>query len=223
MIPVDPAPEPSGFDENVRSKGRDWIARQGQRVITEFPSYWRWCEPQLHEAFRGRCGWAAMTITSGQIDHFVVSQAECKREQPERAYDWDNYRYIMPELNSKKGRRPAVLDPFEVQAGWFELALPHLHLRSTAAIPASLRELADATLPGLELERGDKLMRLRRKYMLQYRMGKTRIELLDDDFPLLADALRRLFAAQDEELGDELRHWRAELIAARQAANASVP
>ena len=86
MIPVDPAPEPSGFDENVRSKGRDWIARQGQRVITEFPSYWRWCEPQLHEAFRGRCGWAAMTITSGQIDHFVVSQAECKREQPERAY-----------------------------------------------------------------------------------------------------------------------------------------
>ena len=81
----------------------------------------------------------------------------------------------MPELNSKKGRRPPVLDPFEVRPGWFlEIALPHLHLRVTSAIPASHRELAQATLldKGLGLS-GQRLMRLHHHYMQHSPNRKT--------------------------------------------------
>ncbi len=225
MIPVAPAPEPPGFAENVRDKGQKWIAER-RWPITELPNYWCWCEGHLYDAFRGRCGWTAMAITSGQVDHFVLSQSQCiNRNLPEQAYEWGNYRYIMPELNSKKGRRPPVLDPFVVQPGWFEIVLPSLFLRVTNMVPDSRRELALATLrdDGLGLERGPKLMRLRRKYLQQYKDAKTTIAFLDDDFPLLADALRKLFAAADVDLSQELRHWRAELIAARRAAGASTP
>jgi hypothetical protein len=222
VIPVEPAPEPDGFAENVRAKGLAWIDEQ-QRPIAKFPNHWRWCEPHLHAAFHGRCGWAAMAISSGQVEHFISQTVCLEQGRPGLAYDWANFRYIMPELNSKKGRRPAVLDPFAVQPGWFEIVLPQLHLRMTERVPDSYREIAHTTLEFLGLTNGPKLMRLRRKYMQQYRDGKTRIAFLEDDFPLLADALRRLFAADEITLSDEQRGWRAELIAARLAANASVP
>jgi hypothetical protein len=222
MIPVARVPAPPGFDENVRSKGLTWIEEQ-RRPITKFHSLWRWCEPHLHVAFQGRCGWAAVAISSGQVEHFISQRACVEQGRPELAYDWDNFRYIMPELNCKKSRRPSVLDPFDVQPDWFELVLPQLHVRMTERIPDSHRDLARSTLDFLGLTNGPKLMRLRRKYMQQYREGKTRIALLDEDFPLLADALHRLFAADEAELDEELRTWRAEVIADRLAANATVP
>ena len=222
MIPVEPSPEPAGFAENVRDRGLAWVEAQ-RRPITAFPSHWRWCEPHLHTAFHGRCGWAAISISSGHVEHFISQSVCLQQDRPDLVYDWANFRYIMPELNSKKGRRPSLLDPFEVQAGWFEIVLPQLHLRMTETVPASQRHLARATLEFLGLTNGPKLMRLRRKYMQQYREGKSRIALLDEDFPLLADALRRLFAADEAELDDERRAWRAEVIADRLAANASVP
>jgi hypothetical protein len=222
MIPVERAPEPNGFEANVRSKGLAWIESQ-RRPISRFPNHWCWCEPHLHAAFRGRCGWAAVWISSGQVEHFISQTACVDQGRPELAYDWNNLRYIMPELNSKKSRRPSVLDPFDVQPGWFEIVLPQLHLRMTEQVPASHRELARTTLEFLGLTNGPKLMRLRRKYMQQYRDGKTRIALLDEDFPLLADALRKLFAADEAELSEELRAWRTDVIADRLAADTSVP
>lgn len=78
MIPVTRMPEPQGFDEHVRTPGLTWIEQQ-RRPITEFPGYWRWCEPALYDAFHGRCGWAAVAITSGQVEHFVSHlHASCR-------------------------------------------------------------------------------------------------------------------------------------------------
>lgn len=56
-----------------------------------------------------------------------------------------------------------------------------------------------------------------------YRDGKTRIELLDDDMPLLALALRELFASAAGDLSDEQRGFRYELAAVRIAAGMPVP
>lgn len=129
----------------------------------------------------------------------------------------------MPELNSKKHNRPAILDPFEVQDGWFEIELPSLHLKLTEAVPGDHHDLAESTLRTLGLESGFKLMRLRRAYMKKYREGKVQLEFFDDVFPLLATALRKLFSAADSELTDEQRNWRADLQRDRREAGASVP
>lgn len=225
MIPVARPDEPDDFDHRVRQPGLEWIAKQ-QRPITKFPNFWTACEPDLHDAYGGRCGWAAFSITSGQVDHFEMGQAECLAAGvPERAYEWSNFRYVMPELNCRKSRRSPMLDPHVVQPGWFELELPHLHLRRTDQVPSEYRELAEYTLSreGLDLARGAKLMRVRRKYLQQYREGKTRIELLDEDIPLLARALRELFAVALESLSAERRGFRVELVSAREAAGMPVP
>jgi hypothetical protein len=225
VIPVPRRDEPPSFDRDVRQPGREWIAAQ-IRPINKLPSYWRACEPDLHDAFGGRCGWAAFSITSGQVDHFELGQAACiAAGTPEQAYEWSNYRYVMPELNCRKGRRPAMLDPHVVQPGWFELELPQLHLRMTERVPSEWRELALRTLSseGLDLARGAKLMRVRRRYLQHYRDGKTRIEWLDDDMPLLATALRVLFASEATALSAEQRGFRDELAAVRRAAGMPVP
>ncbi|NJK32064.1 MAG: hypothetical protein HC927_06395 [Deltaproteobacteria bacterium] len=222
MIPVERIEPPDGFEENVRAKGLAWIAGQRQ-PINKFQPYWTWCEPYLHDAFRGRCGWAAMWITSGWVEHFV-SQTECvRRAQPELAYDWYNYRYVMPELNSSKKRWRPVLDPFDVKPGWFRIHLPTFHLVMTDAIPPEYRPLATETLVGLGLDKSVKLLRIRRKWMARYLEGKIQITALDDDFPQLSEAIRALLEAPDADLSEPQREYRAEIIARRQAAGVSVP
>ena len=99
----------------------------------------------------------------------------------------------MPELNSRKKRWRPALDPFDVQSGWFRIELPSLILAPTDAIPSELAKLVRSTLEVLDLADGLKLMRIRRRWMSQYLEGKVQLPKLDDDFPLLADAIRGLF------------------------------
>jgi hypothetical protein len=220
VIPVARRPAPAGFDEHVREPGLKWIASRAH-VNLRFPSYWSWCEPHLREAFRTRCGWAAMSITSGVVEHFV-SQAEARVDRPELVYDWDNYRYAMPEINSRKGKSD-LLDPFDVRPGWFRISLPSLRLRMTDAIPREYRERARRTLEQLDLDRGFQLMRLRERYMRRYREGSLTLRVLEEDAPLIAAAIRELFDTPAEELDEAMLAYRTELFAARQRAGASVP
>ena len=220
MIPVERVPAPEGFDEHVRDPGLAWIAKRAHPQLG-FPSYWRWCEPHLRQAFHARCGWAAMHITSGNVEHFV-SRAECRVEQPELAYDWDNYRYVMPELNSRKGKQ-RLLDPFEVRPGWFRISLPSLRLRMTDEIPEDVRDRARRTLEQLELDRGFKLMRLRERYMARYMAGRLGLIDLDEDAPLIAGAIRGLYATPAAQLHQDMLEYRKRLTRGRSRAGASVP
>ena len=71
MIPVaNPIPEPAGFDEKCRQKGRTWLIKNPdpQRRPKDF---WGQFRPDLAHGFSDRCGYSAMWITSGTIDHFV--------------------------------------------------------------------------------------------------------------------------------------------------------
>lgn len=220
MIPVEPTDAPAGFDEHVRAPGLDWIERR-PHVHARFPDYWRWCEPHLRAAFHERCGWAAMHITSGCIEHFI-SQADCRVDQPELAYDWRNYRYVMPELNSRKGRH-GLLDPFTVRPGWFRISLPSLRLRVTDAVPSEYREQAKFTMDQLELDRGFKLMRMRERHMALYMAGRRRLDDLDEDAPLIAEAIRSLYATPAGDLSEEMLEYRDGITRRRARAGVSSP
>lgn len=72
------------------------------------------------------------------------------------AYEWSNYRFVDGAINSAK--KPAwegqLVDPFEVQADWFEILLPSLQLVLVAQLEQGLRARVEFTLDKLHLRRG---------------------------------------------------------------------
>ena len=61
----------------------------------------------------------------------------------DQAYEWDNYRLACSLMNSRKGDAVSVLDPFDVEDGWFVLELVAFQV-----LPA--HDLADPTAAAVE-------------------------------------------------------------------------
>jgi hypothetical protein len=148
MIPVtNPLPEPATFESNCRTPGNAWLAANPTAKSKSFPSYWIHFEDDIAKGFQFRCGWLGFEITEGDIDHYLS-----KQKHRNKTYEWSNYRYIAGSVNSSKRTQDAnVLDPFDVQDGWFILGLPDMQLRGTNAIPIRLRDKAKYTIEKLKL------------------------------------------------------------------------
>ncbi|MBI5833934.1 MAG: hypothetical protein HZB16_16700 [Armatimonadetes bacterium] len=161
MIRVKPAPEPPSFDERVRQPG---LAQ-----LPELKPHWRRCLPDLLAAYQHICAYSCFYIHpvagARTVEHFGPKSAS-----PELAYEWSNYRLVCSLMNSRKQAFDDVLDPFEIENGWFvldfvnfevhpdvELAIDH------AAIQATIDRLGlnDAPCPSTRqqeyemYERGD--------------------------------------------------------------------
>jgi len=216
VIPVEPPDEPEGFEERTRRRGRAWLEKNDPLHRGRPPDYWRWCAEPLREAFRERCGWAAMYIADGNVEHFV-SWDECKHEHPELAYEWSNYRYILPRLNSRKQGARHLLDPFEVGPGWFRVELPSCLMVCTDEIPPEHRARAQRTLEclGPVGDEDRKLRRLRERWLHRYRCDQLSLAGLMEFAPLVGRAVVELHQADPAQLEPELRAYRAQLFAER--------
>lgn len=200
MIPVaNPIPEPPDFDTECRIRGNKWLSKRrvsGAPLPERPPGYWSPFRLDLADGFSNRCGYNGYDIPNGTVDHHVSWH-----ENPDLAYEWSNYRFIEGAVNSSKGSMPAadLLDPFEVQAGWFEILLPSCQMVATARIPAEYRQRAENTLIRLGLRDRETYVRCRRRWLEEYdtasvdeRPGVLRV--LDRRFPLLADGIRAALA-----------------------------
>ena len=192
MIPVAKIKEPKTFKAKCGQKGKNWLTKNPGRT-RGFPDYWTQFQRNLADGFKNRCGWWAMEIEDGDVDHFLS-----KKNHPSKAYDWDNYRYIAGSVNSsKRNHDDNVLDPFEVKAGWFEIHLPSMRLVRTGNLPKHLEAKADFTLKQLKLDRGTKVRRNRRRWYeahkkwLQDSSKGLSIGGLEEIAPLVADAVKR--------------------------------
>lgn len=224
MIPVKRVDEPPEFDQRTRKPGRAWLQAKDYLHRSRPHDYWSWCSEPLREAFHERCGWLAMYIADGHVEHFE-SWDECKHERPELAYEWSNYRYILPRLNSRKQHRCGLLDPFEVRPGWFRVELPSLLLVCTDVVPQPLRARAQKTIDELGLVgRGDARVRgLRRRWLQRYRENRLSLAGLLEVAPLVGDAVAALLSAAPEALTAEQLAYRDELDHDRRTAGGSVP
>jgi hypothetical protein len=192
-----PADEPADFDQKVRRPGRAWL-RKHRGSTTRPPPYWRQCNAQLAAAFEERCAYTAMFLGApGTADHFVSID-----EDRALAYEWSNYRYASAWINSRKQAlsAKALLDPFRVGEGWFELLLPSLQLRVSARCPSSQRALAENTLKVLGLRDDERVLRYRRQWLVEYEGGDIDLDYLEKKAPLIAQAVRQW----EEENG---RRW----------------
>ncbi len=185
MIHFDPVPEPSDFDVKARVPGVIWLREHPSEKRPR--DYWSAFKPQLADGFRNLCGYGAMYEPVGTIDHYV----DC-REDSSQAYEWNNYRFASQWINSsKQDRKPGqmqVLDPFEIEDGWFEITMPSLQLIATDRIPKELRARAEDTLDRLHLRHDERVLRQRRKWYEEY-LKTGDLEMLRRNAPLLARAI----------------------------------
>lgn len=187
MIPVaNPITEPDDFDATCRQAGSRWL--------TEHPDsprprdLWSPFRFALADGFSNRCGYGAQWIPAGTVDHFVSCD-----EDKSLAYEWSNYRYSDGWINSAKGKTLStdLLDPFDVEHGWFEILLPSMQLVLTDAIPPEFRAKAENTLRKLPIRNDERILRTRREWYRMYQEGELTLDGLHKKAPLIAAAVEK--------------------------------
>lgn len=146
MIKVEPRPEPDSFDAQVR--------KPGQKALDEgrdpLPTHWRRCLAQLWTAYDGICAYSCFFIPrvvgASTVEHFAP-----KSGKRELAYEWSNYRLVCALLNSRKRDFADVLDPFEIEDGWFELEFLFMQVRPAESLTDVIRKQVEETIQRLKL------------------------------------------------------------------------
>lgn len=184
MIGVAKVKKPTGFDAKVKTPGDAWLNANPDAKRPK--ALWEPYTTTLSEAYRNRCGYAAMLDpTGGSVDHYLSF-----KNHPALAYEWSNYRFASNTLNSSKRNADAsVLDPQEVQPGWFKILLPSLQMVATDAVPKSHKAKAEFTLTRLKLRDGERIIRWRRSWYQMYLDKKLNLDGLRDVAPLIAEAV----------------------------------
>jgi hypothetical protein len=198
-----PIDEPAAFDVECRQAGQVYLQNQPTRPKRP-RDFWSPFRPDLRRGFGGRCGYYAMYVPDGQVDHFV-SWDTCKDDKPHLAYEWSNFRFLDGALNSSKRTLDGLLlDPFEVQDDWFELELPTLLLRPIR-VPSDRMAAARLTLERLELDQGLRVLELRWEWYDKHRRGLLSLGGLHEVAPLVARAVERWHAEGRGTLPDIAR------------------
>lgn len=194
MIHVERIPEPSTFDEGCRQPGKKWLRDWLDSNPGERPKrprdFWTPFREQLTAEFKDRCGFGAMWISSGTVDHFVSWHED---EDMVLVYEWTNYRYVEGWVNSSKSKKTTnnILDPFDVQDGWFEIHLPSLQLKMTNNIPEEFREKAQWTLHNLPIQDDERILKTRGEWYRMYQEGELNLDGLRKKAPLIAAAVEK--------------------------------
>ena len=119
MIPVTPVPEPKDFDTKVRQLGKAWLAANPNAKVKDLWSLYR---GDLADGFHDLCGYSAIHCPHGTVDHYLSKDNKNALQNRALAYEWANYRYAAGWVNSSKGNEDdAILDPYHVGEGWFEI------------------------------------------------------------------------------------------------------
>ena len=150
--------------------------------------FWSDFEPALREVFGGRCGYCAMRVMKGQVDHFIPVAVFKAESNHHLAYEWSNFRYGEGALNQRKADA-RVLDPYEVQDDWFQILLPSLQLILTDRVPHDIRPLAEFTVERLGLRDHEVVVRYRQAWFSSYRESHLNLDGLRRFAPLVARAV----------------------------------
>ena len=111
MIPVELQPEPPGFHENVRQRGRTWMKSHGVEPDAPppdpaaLPPYWRGSNRQLWDAYSGVCAYLAIyfewCIGAASTDHFVAKSRNARDAERTIA----RLKLDSPEHNEMRAKR----------------------------------------------------------------------------------------------------------------------
>ena len=211
MIPVTPAPEPADFDSKVRRPGLRAIAElageqpdpprtAGQPCSPvaasrdeippdKFPPYWREVLDDLMRSYHRICAYLCLYIPQGtgapSVDHAVA-----KSRRWDQIYEWSNYRLACSLMNARKGAAASVLDPFEIEEGWFALELVAFQVVPGSGLPDGVAGAVADTIERLRLN-DHECCEARAEYAKNYCNRKISFDYLTRHAPFVARELRR--------------------------------
>ena len=189
MIHVEAQPEPASFDEKVRQKGLAWLRRKKIALDQPLPPkttlepYWRHCLGEMHLGYNGCCAYLAVFFErvtgGGSVDHFIA-----KSQRTDLAYEWSNYRLACSRMNSRKRDYDDVLDPFDVETGWFHLEPITGRIYPDQELSAEARSAVQATIDRLGLDDGGN-REMRARHYQEYRQGFYTADFLQKRSPFV--------------------------------------
>jgi hypothetical protein len=205
MIRVELADEPEDFDRKVRQPGLRAIAelvgeaglpkRRGRprEVVAatreeihadEFPAIWTEALPELLEAYGRICAYLCFHIErvtgAASVDHMLPKSLDWRE-----VYEWRNYRLACSKMNSRKNDYRDVLDPFEIEDGWFRMELVGYQVIPAPDLPPEIRQRAEATIDRLKLNDYE-CLQLREEYAEAFASGDISFNHLRRRAPFLA-------------------------------------
>ena len=198
MMRVHPAAEPDAFDEMVRQPGRRALDRLAAEKYSgskeavpaaEFPPHWRRSLDDLLAAYDRICSYLCLYIPRGtgarSVDHMVP-----KSMAWDQAYEWSNYRLACLLMNSRKGDAACVLDPFEVEDGWFVLELVAFQVLPADGLAAATVAAVEDTIRRLRLN-DEECCGAREEYAEEYWRENVSLDYVARRAPFVANELRR--------------------------------
>ena len=207
MIPVTAADEPADFQMKVRERGLRAIAemvgehprrrsgrahakianRREEIPARSFPTYWTECLDDLLNAYSRICAYSCFRIHSvtgaASVDHFAP-----KSRKWNKVYEWNNYRLAAARLNARKNSFEDLIDPFDVQEGWFHLELVGFQVFPNPQLNKSLRQQIETTIARLGL---DDFRHEREDDAEHYWDGEITLKTLRRESPFVAFELAR--------------------------------
>ena len=211
MIRVAQASKPTDFDAKVRTPGLRALAemvgemvgekqargggRRHQKIATsredippeKFPPYWTEAIEDLMQAYHRICAYSCFAIHpvtgSASVDHFAP-----KSRSWDRVYEWENYRLACSRLNARKTNFTDLLDPFEVQDGWFQLELVGFQVIPNPSLDPLVREQVIHTIDTLDL---NDFCQEREIDSEEYWAKHVSLKILTQESPFVAKELRR--------------------------------
>lgn len=188
MRRVPEPPRPRGWQTHVLAAGRRWLNHPKTNREAKRPKdLWLRYRQEAGLAFGFICCYTAVRDESAEMDHFVPWASIKGKRRAYLAYEWSNFRWAAHWINKCKGTQDFP-DPKVVQDDWFELELPSLELRSTAAVPPAHAQSVKNVLK--YTARDFRVMAKRDEYFASYRRGDCSLGFLDRHAPLIARALR---------------------------------
>ena len=198
MIRVVPAPEPEDFDAKVRQPGLRAFDRLANRKYggdkeavpgRDFPDHWRYSLDDLMESYHRICAYLCLYIPRGtgarSVDHMIAKSAAWNQ-----AYEWTNYRLACSLMNSRKGAATTVLDPFEVEDGWFVLELVEFQVLPGFGLEDGVVEAVQATIDRLRLN-DEECRGAREEFAMEYWYKGLPLDHLKRYAPFVEKELRR--------------------------------
>ena len=192
MIRVQPQPEPLEFDKLVRQPGLVFLQGNPKPTKNQWKShnYWHKIQPQLRKSYQEICAYCCHWIPSdtgaNTVEHFLP-----KDKYPMQAYQWKNYRLVSGTLNGRKGTREDVLDPFQIQNGWFVIDFPSILVKPAQELESNIAQSVQRTIGILRLNDEGTCLQGRQAYIREYCLGEIDFPHLRKKAPFLALELQR--------------------------------
>lgn len=145
--------------------------------------------PELLQAYGRVCAYMSFYIErvtgAASVDHMLPKSLDWRE-----VYKWHNYRLACALMNSRKNDYRDVLDPFEVQDGWFRLELVGYQVVPDPQLPPDIRDKVQATIERLQLNDYE-CLKLREEYAAAFEQGDISLGHLRQRAPFLARELAR--------------------------------